>query len=171
MKKLKLLFLLTMVMSLLGACSSSSNKNSVAINDQTKPFIKQYDKTFRSSINEMNDILSTFNTGLDDIYTGQATNEQFAELLTKSIDRSNNLVRKVESLDVDPQLFQQHQTLIVLVNRSHQLLLTAVDQAKNNQIEKTSLRTEYVSIKKDQSNVANQWKLLMQNLQSSENKK
>lgn len=171
MKKLKILLILTLVTLLLGACSQDK-KAAVKINDKTKPFITEYDKTLRSSISDINKILLEFNQGLDSIYTKQSSNEQFAQLLVKNINDSSKLVRKVESVDIDPQLFQQHQTLIVLVNRSHQLLLNAVDQAKNeDEINKNQLREEYVSIKQEEENIANQWKILMQNLEAKENKK
>lgn len=79
----------------------------------------------------------------------------------------------MEALDVNPELFEAHQNLIVLVNRSHQLLLTAIESANNsstdesNTMDKDTLRQEYIEIKKEQANTANQWKILREELASA----
>jgi hypothetical protein len=87
-----------------------------------------------------------------------------------NIEISNTLVSDVESLDVEPELFENHQNLIALINRSHGLLLTAIDMAntEENEIDKNYLRTEYQEIKTNQASINNEWKILRKSLETSD---
>lgn len=161
-------------MTLLGACSSkektTSAESKIKVTEENKSYLEVYDKSLQGFINEMTSILKTFNDSLDGIYTQEYSKDQFAQAITSSIEKSNKLVTDVESVDVKPELFEAHQNLIVLINRSHQLLLDAVDMAKSEdrEIEKDVLRMEFIEIKTEQAKIANQWKILREELEASE---
>jgi hypothetical protein len=156
--------MLLIVVSMLGACSSKPKKDSlsVKVTDENKTYLSQYNKSLQGFIKEQTSILDTFNDAVDGLYTQKYSKEQFASILTTSIDKSSTLVKEVGSLDVSPDIFEAHQNLILLVNRSHQLLLSAIDMAnsKDKDIDKDSLRSQYVDIKTEQAKIANQWKVL-----------
>ncbi|MDE3841028.1 hypothetical protein C0966_17330 (plasmid) [Bacillus methanolicus] len=173
MKKWLILLLIMTMIFMMGACSSKEKKSTfgdVKVTGENKSYLEEYDKALQGYINEMTNILKTFNNALDGIYTQKYSRSQFTTALTASIEKSNKLVTEVEAYDVKPELFEAHQNLIVLVNRSHQLLLDAIDMAnqEDSEIEKDVLRNTYLEIKKEQANIANQWKILREELQAAE---
>lgn len=172
MKK-RFLISLTLVLSifLLGACSSKEKPTAnLKVTAENKSYLEEYDKSLQSFIKEMTTILKTFNDSVDGLYTQNYSREQFASAIKGTIEQSNALVTEVENVDPDPELFEAHQNLIVLINRSHQLLLNAIDMANktDTEIDKDYLRSEYVEIKTSQANIANQWKILRQQLEATE---
>lgn len=171
MKKVSLLVLYSLIILVLGACSlGNDEKKSVEITQENKPYLEEYNDSLQDFIKEMNKILGGYNKGLDGIYTQEYSNQQFADVLKSQIKESNGLIKEVESLNVKPELFQMHQQIITLINRSHQLLLTSIDAANNPdmQIEKDPLRQEYLAIKQEQAVIANDWKVLMEQLKAQE---
>lgn len=168
----RLLILLICFVSILTGCSTNSKAN-VKVTEENVDYLVKYDESLQGYITEMTDILLNYNNALDGLYTNSTSNSQFAKIMTESIGKSNELVTKVEALDIEPDLFETHQTLIALVNRSHQLLLTSVDaanKADETTIDKDSLRQEYLAIKQEQANIANQWKILREELAAQANK-
>jgi hypothetical protein len=167
MNKRKIVFILLMLVLLLGGCSSKAKTSGkVKVTEENKSYLEVYDESLQGFIMEMSDILQNFNTAVDGIYTQQYSEDQFATILKKGITDSNKLVTTVEEVDVRPELFDAHQTLILLVNRSHQLLLDSIDMVndENRDIDKSYIRTEYIAIKQEQSRIANQWKILREEL-------
>lgn len=173
-KRIKLVFSLTLILSVLvlGACSSKEKPATadLEVTEENKSYLEEYDKSLQGFIKEMTTILKTFNDSVDGLYTQTYSREQFATAIKGTIEQSNKLVTEVEAVDADPELFEAHQNLIVLINRSHQLLLNAVDMANktDTEIDKDYLRSEYVEIKTSQANIANQWKILRQDLEAAE---
>lgn len=170
-KIVKVMFVSAASTILLSACSSGETAPSpkVQVTEENKSYLEEYDKNIQSYMKEMTTILQDFNNALDKLYTKEYTYQQFIASLKGSIAESNKLVTKVETLDVDPTLFESHQGLIVLVNNSHQLLLNAVDMANQPEygMDKNSLRDQYMQIKTEQANLANQWKVLRAQLTAS----
>ncbi|CAI9386626.1 MULTISPECIES: hypothetical protein [Bacillaceae] len=170
--KLRFSIILIVLAIFLSGCSSSSNAN-IKVTEDNINYLKDYDESLQEYITEMTSILTNFNNSLDGLYTHEVSNNQFAKIMIETIKKSNELVSNVEALDVNPELFETHQNLIVLVNRSHQLLLTAIDSANNSSsdeyatVDKDGLRQEYLEIKKEQANIANQWKILREELASA----
>lgn len=171
LKRLLILVVIVLATTVLGACSSKpkSNVPGVKVTNENKSYLEKYDNSLQEYITDMTSILKTLNDALDGIYTKRYSREQFATVISGSIEKSNKLVTKVETLDVNPDLFETHQNLILLVNRSHQLLLDAVDMAntEDREIEKDELRNSLIEIKTEQANITNQWKILRQELSSS----
>lgn len=170
-KSLMLILILTLSMTTLIGCSAG-NKEAAAlkVTKENASYLEKYDKSLQGYISDMTAILKTLNDALDGIYTQKYSKEQFATVITGSIEDSNKLVNSVENLDVNPDLFEAHQNLILLVNRSHQLLLDAVDMAKteDREIDKEQLRTTLIDIKTEQAKITNQWKILRQELSSTD---
>lgn len=169
MKKKIIVVLLLSVLFTLAACSSAQ-KEGLNVTDDNKAYLEEYDKSLQTYIMDMASILKTFNDSLDGIYTKKMSKEQFSQVITKAITDSNELVASVDALEVKPELFEAHQSLILLINRSHQLLLDAVDMANDNDrnIEKEVLRNDYLDIKTEQAELANQWKILREELEGIE---
>ncbi|WP_231868378.1 hypothetical protein [Fictibacillus phosphorivorans] len=170
MKKWLGITLILLLSIALVACSSKEKNVTakVKVTEENKSYLEEYDESLQGFIEEMTGILQTFNDSLDGIYTKELTREQFSSNLKESINNSNKLVTDVESVDVDPELFEAHQNLIVIINRSHQLLLNAIDMANtaDTEIDKDTLRNEYMEIKTSQATIANEWKILRAQLQA-----
>lgn len=167
-KKLVVFLSIVLVVSLLGACGQKKSGLGVNVTDQNKSYLAKYDKSLEHFMNDMTSILKTFNDSLDGLYTKKYSREQFATVLANNIEKSNALVTEVEAVDVSPDIFESHQNLILLVNRSHQLLLDAIDMANTPErdIDKETLRSQYLDIKTQQAKIINQWKLLRKDLEN-----
>ncbi|WP_374717706.1 hypothetical protein [Neobacillus sp.] len=174
-KRWIILMLMVVSIFMLMGCSSKEKKSAaeIKVTKENASYLEQYDKNLQGFLKEMTSILKTFNNALDGLYTKQYSKEQFSSLITGTIEKSNKLVSEVEALDVDPELFEAHQNLILLVNTSHQLLLDAVDMANNEdgEIEKEELRTKLLEIKTSQAETTNQWKILRKELSENAGKK
>lgn len=159
---------ISLILVIASGCSQKSNE--VKVNNENKDHLVKYDKKLQSFIERNSKILINFNNSLDKIYTNEASKSQFASILKENITKSNQLVNDVEGLDVSPDLFQAHQKIIILINESHQLLLTAIDMANQSDgtIDKSSLRTKYLEIKTSQANTVNEWKILREKLASEQ---
>ena len=157
---------------MLGGCSSKdkSATGKLKVTEENKTYLETYDKNLQEHIIEMTNILQTFNNSVDGLYTQQYSRDQFATSIKGTIEKSNKLVTNVESFDVKPELFEANQNLIILVNRSHQLLLNAIDMANrtDTDMDKDTLRNEYMEIKTSQATIANQWKILREQLEAAE---
>lgn len=162
---------------MLGACSSKPKAGSaslgISVTDDNKSYLAKYEKQLEGFIKDQNKVLDLFNDALDGLYTQKYSRDQFASILANAIPQSSNLVQDVENLDVSPDIFDAQQNLIQLVNSSHQLLLDAIDMAnnKNTDIDKETLRTQYVNIKTQQAKTANDWKVLRQQLETQNGSK
>lgn len=172
MKKIVTLTLLLAFTLVLGGCSSKEKPatGNLKVNAENKSYIDVYEKSLQNYIGSMTTILKTFNNAVDGLYTQDYSREQFAQAIKGNIEKSNTLVTEVEAVDVKPELFEANQNLISLVNRSHQLLLTAIDMANKSdlEIDKEYLRTEYMDIKIKQAEISNQWKILREELEAAE---
>lgn len=172
MKKLVTLTLLLIFTLILGGCSTKEKPTTgnLKVNEENKSYIDVYEKNLQNYISSMTSILKTFNNSIDGLYTLDYSRGQFAQVIKDSIEKSNALVTDVESVDVKPELFEANQNLISLVNRSHQLLLTAIDMANkpDEDIDKEYLRTEYMDIKVKQAEISNQWKILREQLEAEQ---
>lgn len=177
MKKFLLIFIAIILTSALSACSSKSKNNSttgnVKITEENVPYIEKYEKSVQNYSKEMSEILIIFNNAVDGVYTKELSKEQFSNILTQTIDRSNELVTSVESENVEPDLFESQQQFILLVNRTHQLLLDAIDMANNpdDEIDKELLRTDYLAIKTDHATFINDLKVLGEELEKGKSGK
>lgn len=169
MKKKFTLLLIVITICLVG-CSSKSNGAQVTITDENKSYLDEYNTSLQNYIGKMNSIMKGYNNAVDGIYTKQISEDQFAKAMKDAIKESNALITEVESIDVDPELFEANQNLILLINRSHQLLLNAIDMvnSENGTLNKDYLRSEYMEIKTQQATLANEWKILKQELEMSE---
>lgn len=165
MKKYAFIFLCFVMIGTLAACGKDDEAK-VKVTEENRAYLEEYNKSLQGTIEDMNSILGVYNNGLDGIYTQEYSNEQFAKVLKEQIKESNTLIKNVESLNVKPELFQVHQQLLALVNRSHQLLLNTIDEANNpdQEIEKDPFRVEFLAIKQEQAVIANDWKVLAQQL-------
>ncbi|MBN8202659.1 hypothetical protein LG291_25805 (plasmid) [Cytobacillus firmus] len=165
MKKYAFIFLCFVMIGTLIACGKDDEAK-VKVTEENRAYLEEYNKSLQGTIEDMNSILGVYNNGLDGIYTQEYSNEQFAKVLKEQIKESNTLIKNVESLNVKPELFQVHQQLLALVNRSHQLLLNTIDEANNpdQEIEKDPFRVEFLAIKQEQAVIANDWKVLAQQL-------
>ncbi|MEI2356261.1 hypothetical protein [Mesobacillus zeae] len=170
MKKWIFLTLILAILLVLGGCSSKEKSTGLKVTEENKSYLDKYEKSLQNDIKKMTSILKDYNNALDGLYTQQYSREQFAIAIKGSIEESNELVSRVESKDVESELFEANQNLIALVNRSHQLLLTAIDMAnqKDTEIDKDFLRTEYMEIKTQQAVIANDWKILRGDLEAAE---
>lgn len=168
MKKLSVFLLIVLVVSLLGACGQKKSSLGVKVTDENKSYLSKYEKSLDNFMKDMTSILKTFNDSLDGLYTKKYSQEQFATVLANNIEKSNALVTEVEAVDVNPDIFEAHQNLILLVNRSHQLLLDAIDMANkpDEEIDKETLRSQYLDIKTEQAKIINQWKILRKELEN-----
>ncbi|RHW35994.1 hypothetical protein D1B31_18065 [Neobacillus notoginsengisoli] len=166
---LSLLLCFTLVMT---GCSSKGKTASgkLKVTEENKSYLDIYEKSLQGYVLEMNAILKTFNNSVDGLYTQQYSREQFKTAIKGTIEKSNALVTEIESVDVKPELFEANQSLIAMVNRSHQLLLNAIDMAnkEDTDIDKDYLRSEYMDIKIQQAEIANQWKILREELEIAE---
>lgn len=165
MKKYAFIFLCFVMIGTLAACGKDDEAK-VKVTKENRAYLEEYNKSLQGTIEDMNSILGVYNNGLDGIYTQEYSNEQFAKVLKEQIKESNTLIKNVESINVKPELFQVHQQLLALVNRSHQLLLNTIDEANNpdQEIEKDPFRVEFLAIKQEQAVIANDWKVLAQQL-------
>ncbi|OHX44806.1 hypothetical protein [Cytobacillus oceanisediminis] len=165
MKKYAYIILCFVMIGILSACGKDDEAK-VKVTEENRAYLEEYNKSLQGTIEDMNSILGVYNNGLDGIYTQEYSNEQFAKVLKEQIKESNALIKSVESLNVKPELFQVHQQLLALVNRSHQLLLNTIDEANNpdQEIEKDPFRVEFLAIKQEQAVIANDWKVLAQQL-------
>lgn len=166
------MLVITIILTL-GACSSQEKQaaGNLKVTKENQSYISEYDKSLQGFMKEMSSILREFNDSVDGLYTQKYSSDQFGTAVKDSIEKSNQLIKDVESVDVKPELFEGNQNLIVLVNRSHQLLLRAIDMANNSEqteIDKEYLRTEYMEIKTQQATIVNQWKILRQELELQE---
>lgn len=167
----KILFLTVLIfltLSLVACSPKAKNGANVKVTEENVNYLSEYEQTLQEKLEELSEILGTFNNSLDAIYTREITNTDFANILKELISQSNTLVTSIDNLDIHPELFEANQSLTNLVNRSHQLLLEAVDQANKgdeNEINKDSLRKEYLEIKNEQAALTNQWKIFRQNLE------
>ncbi|EWG08786.1 hypothetical protein [Cytobacillus firmus] len=167
MKKFAFIILCFLMIGTLSACSfGKDDEAKVKVTEENRAYLEEYNKSLQGTIEDMNSILGVYNNGLDGIYTQEYSNEQFAKVLKEQIKESNALIKSVESLNVKPELFQVHQQLLALVNRSHQLLLNTIDEANNpdQEIAKDPFRVEFLAIKQEQAVIANDWKVLAQQL-------
>lgn len=175
MKKWSLLILVLSSFLLLSACSSKEKQatGDLKVTKENQSYLEEYDKSLQGYIGEMTIILNNFNDSVDGLYTQKYSREQFGTSVTGNIEKSNKLIKDVESVDVKPELFEANQNLILLVNRSHQLLLKAIDMANTSDVEmdKDYLRNEYMEIKTQQATIANQWKILREELENSQGEK
>lgn len=155
---------------ILAGCSIGSKKSSAHV---TTDHVQKYDEKLQEYMNELTAILKTYNDGLDGFYIGQDSQSQFSSIVVDEITKSNKLVNNVESLDVQPDLFETQQNLIQLVNDSHQLLLDTVELTKSqgNAIDKEGLRSRLVDIKTRQAKFINDWRVAKENLNSTNNNK
>ncbi|MCM3393245.1 hypothetical protein [Cytobacillus oceanisediminis] len=171
MKKLGIATIIITSIFILMGCSSKQNATaSLKVTEENKSYLEEYDMSLQVYFDQMTSIFKSFNNSLDGLYTEQYSREQFAKSMKDNIEISNTLVSDVESLDVEPELFENHQNLIALINRSHGLLLTAIDMAntEENEIDKNYLRTEYQEIKTNQASINNEWKILRKSLETSD---
>lgn len=172
MKRYFFLALLLTFTLIITGCSSQEKQaaGKVKITEQNKSYLDLYEKSLQNYIGEMNAILKTFNDAVDGIYTEEYSRDQFKTAIKGTIENSNKLVTDIESVDVKPELFEANQNLIALVNRSHQLLLHAIDMAnmEDTDMDKDYLRNEYMEIKTSQAEIANQWKILREELEAAE---
>jgi len=168
-RKLLILLSVIAVVVTLGACGKKANSaapKETGAEESSNNYITEYDERFNIKMSELTDILIAFNDALDGIYTRKTSKSQFAQILTDLIEKSNSLIKDIESWDVEPEIFETHQYFISLVNRSHQLFLDAVEMANDPdyEIDKGKLREEYLSIKNEQATIVNQWKVLKEQL-------
>jgi hypothetical protein len=159
MKKLLTLILLLTSVCLISACSSKENNKEVVTKDN-QSYIQEYDAKLQEFIKQSNNLLSTFNKSLDGLYTQEYSLEQFASIMKKSIEDSNELISKIENYEVHPDIFDFHQQFIVHVNEQHQLFLDAVEMANTDQMDKDRLRADFLEIKQNQASLVNSWKSL-----------
>lgn len=164
---------ITLILSFALVMTGCSSKEKTAagklkVTEQNKSYLDVYEKSLQGYIGQMTSILKVYNTAVDGLYTQDYSREQFQEAIKGTIEKSSNLVSDVEAIDVKPELFDANQSLIALVNRSHQLLLHAIDMANNKdtEIDKEYLRTEYMDIKTKQAELSNQWKVLREQLEA-----
>lgn len=171
MKKWSILLLMVSFTLILSACSSKEKQaaGNLKVTKENSSYLAEYDKSLQNFMNEMSTILRSFNDSVDGLYTQEYSNVQFGTAVKDNIQKSNQLIKDVESIDVKPELFEANQNLIVLVNRSHQLLLRAIDMANDEEteIDKEFLRNEYMEIKTQQATIVNQWKILREQLETA----
>jgi hypothetical protein len=133
--------------------------------------VKEFEQELQDSLSKMNENLNVFNDALDNIYKRDITEEDFATILKQLIDKSSQLIAEAESYDTKPELFEAQQNLVLLLNKSHQLLLDAIEMANNQDIDKELLREDYLAIKEEQASLANQWKTLKEELSTDQGEK
>jgi hypothetical protein len=172
MKKYTFLVLLLSFALALTGCSSQqkAGASKLKVTEENKSYLDVYEKSLQGFIGEQTNILQTYNEAVDDLYTQDISRDQFKTAIKGTIEKSSQLVTDVESVDVKPELFDANQNLIALVNRSHQLLLHAIDMAnkEDTDIDKDYLRTEYMDIKTKQAEISNQWKVLREQLEAEQ---
>ncbi|KYD23174.1 hypothetical protein B4135_0997 [Caldibacillus debilis] len=133
--------------------------------------MKEFEQELQDSLSKTNENLNVFNDALDNIYKRDITEEDFATILKQLIDKSSQLIAEAESYDTKPELFEAQQNLVLLLNKSHQLLLDAIEMANNQDIDKELLREDYLAIKEEQASLANQWKTLKEELSTDQGEK
>lgn len=172
MKKHIILTLFLAFTLVITGCSSKEKTaaGKLKVTEENKSYLDVYEKSLQGYIGEMTTILRTFNDAVDGLYTQEYSRDQFKTAIKGTIEKSNKLVTDVESVEVKPELFEANQNLIALVNRSHQLLLHAIDMAnmEDTDMDKEYLRNEYMAIKTNQAEIANQWKILREELEIAE---
>lgn len=166
-KGIRWLSFIMVIIFVLNGCSSKDKTMKVTV--ESKPYLVEYDKSLQKTISEMNEILLVFNDTLNGIYTLEYSKEQFAQVNTKNIKKSNELIEKIEAMNVQTDLFETHQNLILLANQAHQLLLDSVGMAnaEGQEIQRDTLRTQYLEIKTRQAQFVNEWKILMEQLKNT----
>lgn len=164
MKKSFFIIIPIIAVLLLSACSSKSKENGLEITEDNRSYVKEFEQELQDSLSKMNENLNVFNDALDNIYKRDITEEDFATILKQLIDKSSQLIAEAESYDTKPELFEAQQNLVLLLNKSHQLLLDAIEMANNQDIDKELLREDYLAIKEEQASLANQWKTLKEEL-------
>ena len=174
-KKLIIFLSVIAVVVTLGACGKKANSatSNVKVTEENNNYLVEYEERFKLKMYELTDILIAFNDAVDGIYTEKTSKSQFAKILTNLIEKSNGLIKDIESWDIDPEIFELHQYFIALANRSHQLFLDAIEMANDPdyELDKGKLREEYLAIKDEQAELVNQWKILKEQLSTSEQTK
>ncbi|OUM91092.1 hypothetical protein [Parageobacillus thermoglucosidasius] len=171
MKKSFFIIIPIIAVLLLSACSSKSKENGLEITEDNRSYVKEFEQELQDSLSKMNENLNVFNDALDNIYKRDITEEDFATILKQLIDKSSQLIAEAESYDTKPELFEAQQNLVLLLNKSHQLLLDAIEMANNQDIDKELLREDYLAIKEEQASLANQWKTLKEELSTDQGEK
>ncbi|WP_061567814.1 hypothetical protein [Caldibacillus debilis] len=171
MKKSFFIIIPIIAVLLLSACSSKSKENGLEITEDNRSYVKEFEQELQDSLSKTNENLNVFNDALDNIYKRDITEEDFATILKQLIDKSSQLIAEAESYDTKPELFEAQQNLVLLLNKSHQLLLDAIEMANNQDIDKELLREDYLAIKEEQASLANQWKTLKEELSTDQGEK
>lgn len=167
MKKIFLVILPLLILSVMVGCSKNTDaKVGPTVTEETKPYLEKYDKQVQNFITQSNDLLTNFSTALDGVYTKEYSASQFATELKQFISNSSELVKEIESTNVDPSIFETHQQLILLANNQHQLFLDAIAMANDNDVDKETLRQQFLQIKSDQADFVNTWKSTMKELKN-----
>lgn len=117
--------------------------------------ISKYQTKIKNAVDISNNLLATYNKGLDQLYTNSISNEQFGDLMNSNIETSNEMVRGIDEYTPDPMFFEIHQSVITHLNNQHQMFLDAVEMANQEDIAKEQLREKYLEIKTEQKQLIN----------------
>ena len=101
-----------------------------------------------------NELLTIFNSNLDNLFTNQLSDSAFISETRKIIPQSNQIVTKLDSnlYELDEELLTIHLETIALIDFQHNMFLKALsignDSYRNIESE---LRSDFLSVKKRQT--------------------
>lgn len=156
-------FLLMVVLS--GCLFKSKPKEE----DSNKPIL-EYKQSLESVISDSNQLLERYNQGIDKLYTEEYSPEQFSTIVREIISSSSKILNSANNFDAPTELYEFHQKTIEYLNLQHQLFLNSIEEANNadnQQINKATLRSEYLAVKKKQAELLLEWKKFEQPVSSN----
>lgn len=116
----------------------------------------QYMKTFNSTIEKSNALLTDFRSMLDQLEVGTISASQFVSHFKSEVDTSNTILNGLDSaLSVSNQeLLDIHKKVVKLANDQHNLILTSLNLTDANKVELVEkFKSQYLSIKQEQINL------------------
>lgn len=160
MKKLKVIVMILMVSVLCVACSSKEKEEQTAEAAAGQAEV-EYGKHLGQVFTTSEKLLSSLNSALDGLYKGTTSEAQLKKILSDNvIDDSRELVKTVESFDVDPSFYAVDQLVSEYINMQHYLFQDAMEMVNQEKLDKDKIRKSVEELKAKQSEINNQWQQL-----------
>lgn len=118
--------------------------------------IDYYREVFTNNESEFNELLISYNSHLNKLFTGEVEQETFFVELNRMINTSNGLIVEMES-QIAPEGFDEfHNYYLTYISNIHNLLLNTSDTVEEaisdrKRVDRRDLRDNYLTVKKEQT--------------------
>lgn len=129
--------------------------------------LERYAELVTDVMDDSNDLLNTYSGLIDMMYSEEANTNHFVAVVNDLLPESNEIITRLDNMiyDLNEELYDYHSDLIALKNYQHQMLLTSLAMAndEDEDIDLEDLRERYVTVKQDQTTLISRIKTIFAN--------